>query len=121
MRRLLAAAGPVFIGAGVLHFITPRTYEAIMPPWLPAHRRLVYASGLAEAIGGAALAHPDPRVRHYGGWFEAATMVGVFPANVHMARNPDRYARVPGGQKALIARLPLQAAFVAWALAAGRR
>ena len=113
-------AGPFFVAAGVLHFLAPRVYERIMPPWLPAHRELVYASGIAELAGGAALMASDPRVRRLGGWLEAATMIGVFPANVHMALNPDDF-RVPGGRAALYARLPVQPLFIAWALLAARR
>ena len=48
MRRLF---GPVFIFTGILHFVIPRTYESIVPDYLPAHRALVYASGLAEIAG----------------------------------------------------------------------
>lgn len=119
MSRLLRAAGPFFVFAGLMHFVTPRTYERIMPPWLPAHRMLVHASGLAEIAGGASLMHPSPRMRRLGGRLETATLLAVFPANVHMALNPDRYRSIPRG--ALYARLPVQAAFVAWALAAARR
>ncbi len=121
MRRLLAAAGPFYVFAGVMHFVMPRVYERIMPAWLPAHRELVYASGVAEIVGGAALMHPDPGVRRFGGWFETATMLAVFPANVHMAIRADKFHEVPGGRPALYARLPVQALFVAWALAAARR
>jgi uncharacterized membrane protein len=116
LRRL---AGPAFVATGLLHFVTPRTYERIMPPYLPAHRELVYASGAAEIAGGLALLAPDPRVRRAGGWWMTATLLGVFPANVHMALHPERYRRIP--RPALFARLPLQAAFIAWALAAARR
>ena len=35
-----------------MHFIRPREYEAIMPDYLPAHRKLVAASGVAEIAGG---------------------------------------------------------------------
>src|SRR4051794_28823732 len=50
-----------------------------------------------------------------------ATLVAVFPANVNMAVNADRFERgVPGGRVALWARLPVQAVFVAWAWAARR-
>jgi len=120
-RRLAALAGPFFVLAGVLHFLAPRVYERIVPPWLPAHRELVYASGIAELAGGAALMARNPRVRRLGGWLEAATMVGVFPANVHMALHPDDFGGVPGGRAALYARLPVQPLFIAWALCAGRR
>ena len=63
MRRLF---GIVFAFAGVLHFMRPGMYEAIMPEYLPAHRELVYASGVAEIAGGAALL--VPRWRPDGAW-----------------------------------------------------
>lgn len=112
LRRLF---GPFFIVTGVLHFLIPRTYEAIVPDWLPAQRELVYASGVAEIAGGAALMHP--RTRRAGMWFSIATLVAVFPANLHMALNADRYD-IP--VVALWARLPLQALLIAWAWSAGR-
>ena len=49
------------MGAGALHFLRPRWYEAIMPDYLPAHRELVYASGAAETAGGAGLMVPAVR------------------------------------------------------------
>jgi uncharacterized membrane protein len=118
-RALRAAAGPVFVLAGLLHFLNPKVYASIMPDYLPAHRELVYASGVAEAAGGALLMCPSPSARRAGGWWLVATLVAVFPANLHMALNPERYRRIP--RAALYARLPLQLAFVRWVLAAGRR
>jgi uncharacterized membrane protein len=119
VRRLLAAAGPFYIFAGLMHFVIPKTYMRIMPRWLPAHRELVYASGVAEALGGAALMHPDPNVRRLGGYFETATMVAVFPANLNMYLIAGDYPEVP--KPALLIRLPVQILFIAWALAAGKR
>ncbi|HWH43867.1 MAG TPA: hypothetical protein VNT32_03990 [Thermoleophilaceae bacterium] len=109
--------GPFFIAAGVMHFVIPRVYESIVPDWLPARRELVYASGVAEIAGGLAVLHP--RTRRAGSLWSVATLIAVFPANVHMALNPDRYP-VPGGALALYARLPLQWLAIRWALAAGR-
>ena len=51
----------VFVVAGVLHFVRPGMYEAIMPDYLPAHRELVYASGVAEIAGGLGVMHPRAR------------------------------------------------------------
>ena len=115
MRRLF---GPVFIFAGVMHFVKPRTYESIVPDYLPASRALVYASGVAEIAGGASLLHE--RTRRVGSWWSIATLIAVFPANVHMALHPERYRTIPGGRRALIARLPVQLLFIAWAHAARR-
>jgi uncharacterized membrane protein len=114
-RRLF---GVVFTLAGVLHFVRPRMYEAIMPDYLPAHRELVYASGLAEIAGGLATLHPA--TRRAGSWWSIATLVAVFPANVDMAIHADQYPDIPGGAAALYARLPLQALVIAWAYAAGK-
>jgi uncharacterized membrane protein len=109
--------GPFFVFAGVMHFVIPRTYEAIVPDWLPARRALVQASGVAEIAGGLAVLHP--RTRRAGSLFSIATLLAVFPANLHMALHPERY-RVPGGRRSLYARLPVQLLFLAWARAAGR-
>ena len=119
MNRAALTAGPFFVAAGLLHFLRPRFYLAIMPPWLPYHRELVYASGVAEILGGLALLHP--RTRRLGGWWLLATLLAVLPANVHMALNPEDFPDVPGGQTALIARLPFQGLFMAWVAAAMRR
>ena len=117
VRRL---AGPFLVLAGLNHFLNPRFYLRIMPPWLPAHEAVNVASGAAEILGGAALVCPDPKVRRFGGWFSILTLVAVFPANVHMALHPEEYPEVPGGARTLYARLPLQAVFIAWVLAAMR-
>jgi uncharacterized membrane protein len=109
--------GPFFVFAGVMHFAVPRTYESIVPDWLPARRALVQASGVAEIAGGLAVLHP--RTRRAGSLFSIATLLAVFPANVHMALHPERY-RVPGGRRSLYSRLPVQLLFIAWARAAGR-
>ena len=119
MSSLRHLAGPVFVAAGLLHFLRPRWYEAIMPDYLPAHTELVYLSGVAEMAGGAALLSPDEQVRRIGAWWLVATLVAVFPANLHMALNPDKYPDIP--QLALWGRLPLQVGFVAWVLAAVKR
>jgi uncharacterized membrane protein len=99
-----------FLVAGTLHFLRPRVYEAMMPDALPAHRALVLASGAAELAGGAGVLHP--RTRAAAGWWLIATLVAVFPANVHMALHSERYPRIPPW--ALWARLPVQGLLIAW-------
>jgi uncharacterized membrane protein len=115
VRRL---TGPFFVFAGSMHFVIPRAYRRIMPPYIPAHTTMVYASGLAEIAGGTGLMLP--RHRRLAGWWLIATLVAVFPANLHMALNPEKFRKVPGGAWALWARLPFQGVFIAWVLAAMR-
>jgi uncharacterized membrane protein len=122
MRRLITfSAGPTFVFAGLLHFVIPRAYEAIVPDYLPLHRELVYASGVAEAAGGAALMSADAKVRRWGMWWLLVTLVAVFPANLHMALHADRYPQIPGGKVALYARLPFQLVFARWVMIGARR
>ena len=118
MSAARAVTGAAFVVTGALHFAAPRVYEAIMPPSLPAHRELVYASGLAEIAGGAGLL--SERTRRSAAWWLIATLVAIFPANVHMATHAEHYRRIPAW--ALWARLPLQPALVAlvWRLALRR-
>jgi uncharacterized membrane protein len=111
------AFGPMFAFAGVMHFVIPDTYEAIIPDYLPAHRALVYTSGVAEIAGGLGAILPSTRKK--ARLLNIATLLAVFPANVHMAVHPDRYKKLPGGKPALYGRLPIQALFLAWANAAG--
>lgn len=111
-QRLLAA---FFVFAGTMHFVIPRRYEAIMPPYLPCHREAVQVSGVAEIVGGAAVV--PPASRRFARWWLIAVLAAVFPANVHMAMNPEQVPgldlrRVP--RWALWARLPLQPLIMAW-------
>jgi uncharacterized membrane protein len=110
--------GPFFVFAGVMHFVKTRWYERIMPPYVPRHRELVYAAGVAEIAGGFATMHPS--TRKAGSLWSIATLIAVFPANLHMALEPERFEQgVPGGRATLYARLPVQLLLIAWAYAAG--
>jgi uncharacterized membrane protein len=109
--------GGTFIATGALHFLRPRMYEAIVPDYLPAHRELVYASGVAEALGGAGvLLEPT---RRPAGWWLILTLLAVFPANVEMAVHAERFRRIP--EPLLWARLPVQGMLIAWVWAAALR
>jgi uncharacterized membrane protein len=107
--------------AGAMHFVIPRSYEAMMPPSLPAHREAVAVSGVAEIVGGAAVL--SPHSRRFARWWLLALLVAVFPANVHMALNPEQVRgldlkKVP--RWALWARLPLQPLCMLWVWRATR-
>src|SRR3712207_8446917 len=63
----------LFRSAGVMHFVIPRQYEAIGPDYLPAHKELVQASGVAEIAGG--LGMMLPRTRRVASWWSVATLI----------------------------------------------
>jgi uncharacterized membrane protein len=103
--------------AGAMHFAIPRQYEAIMPPYLARWKKeLVMASGAAEIAGGLAVL-PEA-TRRAGRWWLLATLVAIYPANIHMAVNAEEFPKVPA--PALWARLPFQGVF-AWMIWRGTR
>ena len=110
MARILT--GLIFIVAGVLHFVSPETYERIMPPYLPLHRELVYLSGALEIAGGMGLFYE--RTRPAAGIGLILLLLAVWPANVQMLLDA-RAAGKPSWWMALLwARLPLQVLLMAW-------
>ena len=117
-RPLLYLMSLAYVGAGVLHFVTPRQFEEIVPPQLPRPRALVYLSGVAELVLGVGVLFE--RTRERSAWGLVALLAAVFPANVHMATDEKFLKLAPEGsrdafQLALYARLPLQAVLMAWA------
>jgi uncharacterized membrane protein len=121
MTRSQKGLAGFFTFAGAMHFAIPHSYEAMMPPSLPYHREAVVVSGLAEITGGAAVL---PRsTRRFARWWLLALLAAVFPANVHMAVNPEQVKgldlnKVP--RWALWARLPLQPLCMLWVWRATR-
>lgn len=111
---LVGLAG-VFVFAGVMHFVKPQMFEAIVPPYLPSPKALVLASGVAEILGGIGLLIPATRV--WAGIGLVLLLVAVFPANLYMAQEAAQFRQLAPAW-ALWARLPLQGvliALVVWA------
>ena len=102
--------GVFFILAGVMHFVNPTFYLAMMPPFIPFHEFMVYFSGVIEILLGLAAAlNFRPRST---GFALILLLIAVFPANIYMATNPDLF---PDYEPiALLIRLPIQLLFFAW-------
>ena len=115
-RKLL---GAFWLFAGTMHFVKPRAYEAIVPDYLPMSAEdAVRWSGYAELVGGATVL--PAATRRFGRWWLLGVLAAVFPANIHMAVDPEavRARGVPTDRipRALLyARLPVQALFALWA------
>jgi len=121
MTRSQKALAGFFSFTGTMHFLIPRSYEAMMPPSLPRHREAVAISGVAEIVGGLAVAKLS--TRRFARWWLLALLVAVFPANVHMALNPEQIRgldlnRIP--RWALWGRLPRQPLAMLWVWRATR-
>ena len=98
-----------FIVAGVTHFTNRDFFTSIVPPYLPWPEMLVYVSGVAEIALGVMLLLPA--TMRLAAWGLIALLIAVFPANIHMAMNPQLYPDV--SMAALLIRLPLQGVMVA--------
>lgn len=116
-KRVARALMSLFmVASGVLHFVVVDIYASMIPASFPAHRMLVWVSGVAELAGGIGLWVPWPRVRRAAAWGIVALLVAVYPANINMAIN---HVSPPGMHMtpfALWARLPFQLLFIAWAI-----
>ncbi len=81
LRWILAA---FYLVAGWFHLAHPRPFLSIMPGWVPWPDAVVILTGVAEALGAAALLQPwSAALRRAGGWGLAAYAVCVFPANIN--------------------------------------
>jgi uncharacterized membrane protein len=104
------AAATFWIAAGANHFRHPRFYKSIVPPPLDRWKDEVNVlAGAAELAGGVAVV-PN-RTRRVARWWLLATLLAVYPANIHMALRPERFPKYP--KQLLWARLPVQGLF-AW-------
>lgn len=108
----------MFVVAGALHFVSPRTYEQIMPPYLPRHRELVYLSGASEIAGGLGLF--PKRTRPAAGVGLILLLIAVWPANLQMLLDARAAGKPSWWVGFLWARLPLQLVLIAWAWRASR-
>ena len=113
--KLLAA---FLLGAGMMHFVNPGFFDAIVPPWVPgSERAATYASGVAEVLVGVGIVFA--RTRRLALWSAATLFVAVYPANLYMAW--DWRDRELSERLVAYGRLPLQIPLVWWAIAAARR
>ena len=105
--------GLIFVVAGALHFVSPETYERIMPPYLPLHRELVYLSGALEIAGGLGLLHE--RTRNAAGIGLILLLLAVWPANLQMLLDARAAGKPSWWPTSLLwARMPLQVLLMVW-------
>ena len=113
--KLLAA---FLLGAGIMHFVNPSFFDAIVPPWAPGSARAAtYVSGVAEVLVGIGIL--VSRTRRLALWSAAVLFVAVFPANLYMAW--DWRDRELADRLVAYGRLPLQIPMIWWAVSLARR
>ncbi|MGC5198840.1 DoxX family protein [Aphanothece microscopica] len=102
--------GIMYIVAGIMHFVQPRFFLKIVPPYLPNPPALVLISGIAEVVLGILLFIPAFRI--WAAWGVILLLIAVFPANLYMAYDAKFESISP-----LIrwGRLPIQLVLIWWA------
>lgn len=101
----------LYIIAGIMHFIKPKTYLRIMPHYLPKHKFLVYFSGVIEIVLGIAICIPffkNLALCAITGMLLAFLLVHFF-----MLNNKKAASGLP--KWLLVLRIPIQFILMYWA------
>ena len=101
----------IYIFAGMMHFIKPKTYLRIMPRYLPNHKLLVSLSGVAEIMLGVGLCFPSTKDFAISGIIAMLTVFLL--VHFYMLSSKKAGAGIP--QWLLILRIPLQFGLMYWA------
>ena len=120
MRKILRGLLSFYVGViGVIHFVRPEPFVAIMPKMFPAPLFLVYLSGFFEIAG--AIGVQIPQTRRAASIGLMALLVAVFPANINMAINHIQLPGLPVQPEFMLwVRLAFQPLFIYWAWWIGR-
>jgi uncharacterized membrane protein len=101
----------LYIMAGIYHFVNPRFYLKIMPPYIPWHKAMNYLSGAAEIILGTLLFYPPYST--FAAWEIIALLIVIFPANIYHLTSAKPNSKIPIW--VLWLRIPFQGLFIWWA------
>ncbi|WP_414044453.1 DoxX family protein [Macrococcus animalis] len=104
MIRIILGLG--FTTAGILHFLRETNFTKIVPSYLPFKKEIVYISGVMEVMMGIYLIFKKPNEMAKN--LINAFLLGVFPANIYMARKEMPLGDKQLPKSALYGRLPLQ-------------
>lgn len=99
----------IYIFAGIMHFVKPKMYIAIIPPYIPFPRMVNRLVGFAEIILGLGLFVED--LRSISAFGIIMLLIAVFPANLYMYQKANNRIR----KWLFFLRLPLQLVLIGWA------
>ncbi|RMB60450.1 hypothetical protein EAX61_06405 [Dokdonia sinensis] len=101
----------MYIIAGLMHFIKPKAYGAIMPKYIPAKRAMVFWSGVAEVVLGIGLCFEQTRTIAI--WGIIAMLAVFMTVHIDMLTNEKLKTKFP--MWAIVLRIPLQFGLMYWA------
>lgn len=100
----------LYLLAGINHFVNPKLYLKITPPWLPYPATANKIVGFVEILLGLGLCLEV--TRSWSAWGIIALLIVVFPANVYHFQKVKAKGR---GVLLTLLRLPMQALLIYWA------
>lgn len=100
----------LYILAGINHFVNPRFYYKITPPFLKNKPLINVISGGAEILLGIML---FTSFSSWAAWGIIVLLIAVFPANVYHLQQKGAGMKIPVW--ALWVRLPMQLILIYWA------
>lgn len=100
----------LYIMAGINHFVNPRFYYKITPPFLKNKPVINVISGSAEILLGILL---FTSLSSLAAWGIIALLIAVFPANIYHLQQRGAGMKIPVW--ALWIRLPMQLVLIYWA------
>ena len=95
-----------FFYAGLMHFAQEESFTAIVPPFIPFPKLIVWTTGLMELVFAILLILP--RYRKLAGFLLAPFLLAVLPANIHMAMNNIPFGEMSATPTTLWLRVVLQ-------------
>lgn len=106
----LVIMAAIYILAGISHFLIPKFFLSITPPWVPKPKLVNILVGIAEILLGLGLFFSTTRV--YAIYGIIALLIAVFPANIyHFQKARKKQQQV----LMTLIRLPLQLVLIWWA------
>ncbi|MDZ7613248.1 MAG: DoxX family protein [Flavobacteriaceae bacterium] len=101
----------MYVFAGIMHFVYPEPYVRIMPKFLPAPKKLVYLSGIAEVVLGIGLCIGN--LQHIALFGIILLLLVFLVVHFNMLIDKSTAAGLPFW--ILILRIPLQFGLIYWA------
>ena len=102
----------LFIVFGIYHFVNPKLYLKVIPPYLPYPELLNYVSGLFEVVFGILLLHSY--TRKYAAIGIIMMLLAFLMTHFYMLNNQKASMKLP--KWFLIVRIPLQFGLIYWVL-----
>lgn len=109
------AISAMLIFTAVTHFVFAEGMTAMLPPFVPYKKEVVFLTGLIEIA--AAIGLFVPAVRLITAWLLLAFFVLILPANIYAAMHQVDYQKGTADGNGLMYlwfRVPLQIFFIVW-------